>query len=335
MLKEWEKTTTDLSGNLTTNEYLPPEIREKLLKEDLSLINQLDLKEINFPYPCKELANIKGMNILSGLQKKNKNNCLTVYRTVRFPTTYRTWKTINEKGISMSNYEQERILSLYTNEKYNSAREKIRENKNFWFQPQERVVDGLPVFSLVNDALQIHYAYRNNMDKVLMIMGHIPYELIKNKKISLTANTAIDYDYDNNKRDYELKEFVKKDGHYQIDYKSLRAKGIDLHEMYIQNLPFTLKEHKELGIEQKFYLIDIYEINQKDKQIRELFDNSKKLIENEYFLHGFFGDHNIIGRRPSKWMPFTCHEVKLKHSETNYCLNHNPGDQMISGVIFL
>ncbi len=311
MLKIWERTTKNLSGNLTTNEYLPAEIREKLLKEDANLIDQLNFKNISFPYPCEELKNIKGMNILSGLQKKNKKDCLTFFRAIRFPTVHRIWETVHEKGISTSNYEQERILD----KAYCLARKRIRENKNFWIQPQERVVNGLPAFHLVNDAIQIHHAYKNSIDKALIVVAYMPFELIKNKRLSLIANTAIDFSHNNNERDIEITDFLKKQNHYLIDSQSLRARGIDLHEMYLKNLPCALEEHKKLGIEQEFYLIDTYEINQNDERIRKLFNNSKLLKSNEYFLHGFFGDHNIFGRRPAKYLPFSCQEIKPKLPE--------------------
>jgi len=313
MMRKWKRTTKGLSGNLTTNNYLPENIRIKLLKEDADLIKRLDFEDISFPYPCKELTGIEGMNILSGLQKKSQKGYLTVFRAIRFPTTQRICETIYEKGLSMSNYEQERILALYKDKEYNSAREKIRRNKTFWIQPQERVVHGLPVFSLVNDALQIHHAYKNDIDKTLMIVAYIPYELIKNKTISLVANTAIDFDYDNSERDYEITDFLIKNGHYTIDYKALRAKGIDLHEMYIKNLPSTLEEHNKLGMKQEFYLLNTYAINPKEERIKKIRSNSRILKENEYFLHGFFGDNNIFGRRPTKYMPFRCQEVKPKH----------------------
>jgi len=313
MLKRWERTTENLSGNLTTNTYLPEKIRKKLLEEDTTLIGMLSFEDMSFPYPCKELTDTEGMNILSGLQKNGLKGYLTVFRAIRFPTAKRIWDTIHEKGFSMSNYEQERILTLYQDSSYNLAREKIQENKTFWIQPQERVVHGLPVFSLVNDALQIHHAYKNSIDKTLIIVAHIPFALIKNKIISLVANTAIDFDYNNDQRDYEITDFLNKRGNYTIDYQALRAKGIDLHEMYIKNLPCSLEEHRTLGIKQQFYLLDTYAINPDDERIREVRDNSELVKENEWFLHGFFGDNNIFGRRPAKYVPFSCQEVKPKH----------------------
>lgn len=310
MLGKWEESTKSRSGNLTSNENLPKDIRKKLLREDVSLINELTFEKVNFSYPCEELKNIEGMNIISGLQKINKKGCLTFFRAIRFPTVYRIWRTIHKMGLSTSNYEQERLLFLYGNDKYMTKRRQIQQDPIFWIQPQERVIHGVPIFGLVNDAIQIHRAYRNEIDKVLMDVIHLPLELIKSRKVKLTANTAIDVDYDNVERNYEITNFRKrKNGHY-IDYRTLRAKGIDLNEMYITKIPFDLKGHREFGIEQKFFILDIYRINLHDIQFQKLFNNSKVLRDNEYFLHGFFGDHNIFGRRPSEYLPFECQEVK-------------------------
>jgi len=289
----WQESIKELSGNLTTNEYLPEDIRKKLLFED-----SVEFEELYFPPLCQELQNIEGIDILSGLQKLEKKDNLTVFRAIRFPTMHRIRKTIHELGLSMPNHEQERILRLYTDKNYLSKRDEIKNDNRFCTQPQERVVDGVPVFSLVNDALQIHRAYRGCIDKVLIIGIHIPYELFD--ELKLIANTAIDLDYDNSDRDFEI---VVDKG---VDYHALRVRGIDLHEMHIQGLPFDLEGHKNIGIEQKFFLLDIYKID-------ELPDLSIDVLkEYEYFLHGFYGDQNVFGRSETKYLPSQCHEVKVK-----------------------
>lgn len=311
MLEIWKKTLNKLSGNLTTNEYISKEIKVKLLEEDLFLKNNLYFKSVNFPQLDSPINKIKGLNILSGLQKINKKGCLTVYRAVRFPTYRRINEMIYNKGLAIANYEQERILELYRDKKYVSKRKEIKKDRNFWTQPQERVINGLPVFVLVNDVLQIHRAFRNEKDKAVIIIIHIPYNLLKDKKIKLVANAAIDLEYNNAERDFKIKDFVYRNGVYTIDYKSLRVRGIDLHEMYVKNLPWDLKECEKLNIEQKFFLLDIYEIKIKNK-IEKLLDNSKALRENQYFLHGFFGDQNIFGRRKTKYLPYKCQRILKK-----------------------
>lgn len=310
MLSKWEKGTRERSGNLTTNDHLPPEIKRKLLLENLSLINDLEFEEINFPTLCKELNSIEGMRVLSGLQKLKKEGNLTVYRAIRFPTLSRIWRTVSELGLSIPNYEQERILQLYGKRDYVAKRRRIQANPHFWTQPQERVVDGVPVFCLVNDALQIHRAYRSEKDRVLMIGIHIPYKLLRSGDISLFANTAIDLDYDNSERDFKITDFQERDGSFVIDYKALRVRGIDLHEMYFKGLPFDLEGHKLLGIEQRFFILDIYKLDSNDSRIREL--STEVLEEHEYFLHGIFGDQNVFGRQATRYLPFKCHEVRAK-----------------------
>lgn len=47
MLKTWNKTLNKLSGNLTTNSFMPKGIKEKLLDEDIKLRNKFKLEEVN------------------------------------------------------------------------------------------------------------------------------------------------------------------------------------------------------------------------------------------------------------------------------------------------
>lgn len=307
----WRKELGKFSGNFTTNEYMPNNLKRKLLEENLLCKEKLSFKDVNFPKLEKDLNTIKGLHILAGFQKIKKKGCVTVFRSIRFPTYKRICEMISAFGCAVPNYEQERILELYKDRKYISRREKIKQHRNFWTQPQERVVDGLPVFSLVNDALQIHRAWRGEKDRVAMIVIHIPYELVKNNKLKLIANAAIDLDYGNTKRDCEIKDFVQKNRVWNFDFESLRSRGIDLHEMYLKNFPWTLEECDNLCIEQDFFLLDIYEIRDKRK-IRGLFNNSKILRENRYFLHGFFGDQNIFGRRPTKYLPYKCQRITAR-----------------------
>lgn len=312
MLKEWKRSTKSRSGSLTTNEHFPEPIKQKLLIEDCSLIDRLSFKEIQFPQPKRELLSIKGMDILSGLQEMGREECLTVYRAIRFPTAYRTWETVSNEGLSMPNFEQERILELYGRPEYAEDRSKIQRNPLFWVQPQERVVAGVPAFSLVNDAIQIHYAFRNDEDRVLVDVIHLPFELLESKKAKLVANSTIDLDLDNEERDYEIVDFKEKDNCHYFDYSALRARGIDLHEMYMKGLPFGIREQNRLGIEQRFFLLDISRIDLGDDAFRNLYQSSRVLKDNEYFLHGFFGDQNVFGRTPSKFLPHKCYEVSLE-----------------------
>ncbi len=312
MIKDWEKSLNKLSNNFTTNEYMPNWIKGKLLKEDLSLVKEISFEKVSFPNLKGSATKIKGLNILSGLQSLHKKNCLTLFRAIRFPTIYRMHNSIYNFGFTILNYEQERILALYKNKDYISKRRNIQKDKNFWIQPQERVVKGLPVFYLINDALQIHRAFRNKLDRVLIIAIYIPFNLIKKGKIKIYANLDIELDYKNNKRDVEIKDFVNKNGYYFIDTSALNLKGINLYELYLKRLSFNMKKANGNGINRRAFLLDIYKINHTDARIKKLRGDLPILKKYHYFLNGFFGDYNLFGRRPFEYLPYACYEVKRK-----------------------
>lgn len=301
----------ELSGNLTTNSSMPRDLAEKLTNDDTSLKNFIKLEKIVFRPLAGTPNKIKGLNIIAGLQKIKKDNYLTVYRAVRFPTYKRMHEILDNLGCCIANYEQERIMRLYTNNRYIKKRNKIKSDNNFWTQPQERVVDGVPVFFLINDALQIHRAFRKEKDRVMIMAIHIPCPLLKNKKIQLIANTAIDLDYNNSDRDFEINDFIIKDKICYPDFKSLRARGIDLHEMYFKNLPWGLEACKKVGISQEYFLLDVYKIK-KDKNYKALANDSKTLKNNAHFMHGFFGDQNVFGRGETKYLPLNCFRIWKK-----------------------
>lgn len=310
MIEQWKKQLAELSGNLTTNEAMPAHIAKKLLAEDDSLKGALSLENVTFPKLSGLLGDVEGLDILSGLQKINKKECLTLFRAVRFPTYKRIFEAAHN-GYAISNFEQERILDLYQRKEYIDKRSKIKTDPNFWTQPQERVVNGLPLFCLANDALQIHRAFRGEKDKVMLIAIHLPHALFESGKIKLIANTAIDLDYTDDERDFEIKDFYKKDGVYEIDFEALRARGIDLHEMYTSDLPLDVEKAKALGISQEVFLLDIYKIKDTSK-IDLLFRDTDILKKNKSFLHGFFGDQNIFGRRKAVYLPCNCMKVSIK-----------------------
>ena len=290
---------------------MPKRLIEKLLDENISLGQKLSFEEINFPKLNNVLDKIKGLNIIAGLQKMTKKDCLTVFRAVRFPTYKRMYEVLYKHGYSILNYEQERILEFYQDKIYLQKRKEIKNDPRFWTQPQERVVKGLPLFCLINDALQIHRAFRGKDDKVGIIAIYIPYKLLKNKKIKLIANAAIDLDYNNNDRDFEIIDFIKNGNSYQIDYDALFAKGIDLNEMYSRELPLNFKQMEKAKISFDFFLLNIYKVADSPK-INGLFNNTKVLKNNKYFLHGFFGDQNIFGRGKTKYLPHRCQKILKK-----------------------
>lgn len=308
--KNWEKQLKELSQNLTTNGAMPQHLADKLLEEDLSLKDELSFVEVDFSKLGGKLDNVEGLNILAGLQgKTRKEGCLTLFRAVRFPTYKRMHGLVYGDGYVVSNYEQERILEFYQNEEYIQKRDGIKADDRFWTQPQERVVNGLPLFSLVNDALQIHRAYRGEYDRMVIIALHIPHKLFESGRIKLIANTAIDIDYTNDDRDFEIKDFWKDNGAYVIDFEALRARGIDLHEMYTRDLPLDAINGELLGITQDFFMLDIYRIVDQSS-VNALFEDTELLKKNKHFLHGFFGDQNIFGRRKSYYLPYKCHKIE-------------------------
>ncbi len=309
MIEKWKKQLKELSGNLTTNHPMPQRLIDKLLEEDSSLKDKLVFEEVNFPKLDNGIFELQGLDILAGLQKLQKSDCVTLFRAMRMPTYKRIYNMVYEHGCSFSNFEQDRILDLYHEPDYLTKREEIKKDARFWTQPQERVVHGLPVFALINDTLQIHRAYRGQEDQIAIAVIHIPYTLINSEKIQLMANAAIDLDYHNDDRDFPIKDFVKEDNYYRINYGALRTRGIELHEMYTRDLPMDIKSAQELGIEQEFYLLDVYKVDETQvKSLRLELDN-QILKEHEFFLHGFFGDQNIFGRRSSEYLPSKCYRI--------------------------
>ena len=172
-------------------------------------------------------------------------------------------------------------------------------------------VKAAKLLSLINDALQIHRAFRSAKDQVLICAVHIPFKLIKNKRVKLIANTAIDLDYNNSQRDFEIKDFIHKDKNCSIDYSALKSRGIDLNELYVKGLPWNLKDCEKANINQEFFLLNINKIKNKSK-IKSLFENTLLLKKHQSFLHGFFGDQNIFARRFSKYLPVKCYNVYKK-----------------------
>ena len=140
---------------------------------------------------------------------------------------------------------------------------------------------------------------------------HIPSELLTSGKIKLTANTAIDVEYTNADRDIPIKDFKMQDGVLRIDFRSLRTKGVDLHEMYTSDLPADLETMNQFGISQDYFLLDIQKTTGYESLIDQLFNDTKTLLENQWFLHGFFGDQNIFGRRKTYYLPLGCGKISV------------------------
>lgn len=182
------------------------------------------------------------------------------------------------------------------------------QNRLFQTLPQERVVKGLPVFSLVNDAIQINRAFRSKDDSVLICVLHIPFKHIENNTFKVISNNAIDFKYNSKKKDICINPFIKNNFFSYIDYKSLRIRGVDLYESYLKGLPFKFKKITSMGISQEFYFLKIKKIKNSNK-IYDLYKDDFFLKNNEFFMHGFFGDQNILGRDVSTYVPYKCYKV--------------------------
>lgn len=290
---------------------MPDNIIDELLEEDESLRDSLVFSDVQFPRLDGKLDAMDGLHIVAGLQDTTKQDCMTLFRAVRFPTIKRLHTMVREEGYSISNYEQERLGTLYEidkkywEERYSRA---MFGHPALGTQPQERIVHGLPLFALANDALQIHRGFRGEQDMVAMCAIHIPQKLIKSEKVSFIANTAIDVHYAKAERDHLIRDFRKRDGKLEFNFHALRARGIDLHEMYTKDLPMTLADGEAMGIDQQFFLLNIARITD-ETRMNELFADTKLLLDNEHFLHGFFGDQNIFARRRSAYLPMACQEV--------------------------
>ena len=85
-------------------------------------------------------------------------------------------------------------------------------------------------------------------------------------------------------------------------------RSIDLQGMYTNDLPWHIDRAEELGITQDFFLLGIYKIKDISK-INKLKKETELLKNNRYFLHGFFGNQNIFGRRVSEYLPYKCSKM--------------------------
>ena len=91
-IKFWYKVATEPSGNFTSNLSLDQDLLDKLMENNITdeyFYNKVSLFEKKFPELECSFCNIKGINILAGLQNLHMVNCITVYRAIRFPTPMR------------------------------------------------------------------------------------------------------------------------------------------------------------------------------------------------------------------------------------------------------
>lgn len=317
-IEKWSKSAAEPSGNYTSNLPLDQELLNVLMENHIPMEhfnNTLNINDIRFPNIDKNAKLVQGLNILAGLQNLSKPDCISVYRAIRFPTPKRLIKIATSTGISTLNYEHQRLLKIYEDPDYKAKRENLRKDPRFCFQPQERIVPGLPVFFNVNDAIHIHRAYRNENDLIVIAVAYIPNKLISNDKIEIFSNFALVQNYSDSDGDRKIKYFKSlPNGRIIPFFKALNIEGNLVYETYCKGIPQTLEDSLEQGIEQQFYLLELYKpkIDAHDKSINGINLSKELASNNSYFLYGFWGDDNIFMRRTSEFLPKKCFEITLK-----------------------
>lgn len=314
----WSRMTTEPSGNYTSNLPLDKDLKNLLLKEeidDVSFNKLIKLKTLGFKSISDKINAIKGLNILSGLQELQKPNCVTVYRAIRFPTKDRIVSMVNNDGISTLNYEHQRLMRIYEAEDYKKKRTALKNDPRFSFQPQERVVPGLPIFFNVNDAVHIHRAYRGNNDIIVIVTAFIPYNLIQQNSIEIFSNDAIVENYSDAFGDKKINHFKQNsNGAFIPFYRALSMQGNQIYETYCKGIPQKIEECKDVNIEFKYFLLDLYKpkIDIHNKSINGI-NISDEIVKYKLpFLYGFWGDDNIFMRRASEFLPKKCYEITRK-----------------------
>jgi len=321
LCKIWDSLSKEPSGNFTSNTPISSEIRKRFFNlrnfNLTELEKKLDFIPIKFESLGFPLSKIKGLEILSWLQKLYRPKCITFFRAIRFPSPKRLIELSANKGLSIINYEHVRLRKIYEDEKYIRKRKSLQKDLRFSFIPQERIVKGLPVFILANDAIQIHRAFRNIIDKIVLVVAFVPVQLIEKGTIKLFSNQSIVENYYDRKGDKRISHFeFNQNGYVTPRFRTLRLEGIDLSESYLTGISWNIEDCKKIGVEQKFYILDIYKIriNINKRMINSIKIPSKLLRHYSYFLYGFWGDDYIFGRRASNSLPFMCNEVVKRNA---------------------
>lgn len=314
---DWIYRAEKEAETLTSKAPLNPKAIELLFSDEhyyQDFNGSLEVTKIA-PFGSDNNIVLNGLKILKYLQELQISNTLKLFRAIRYPTPSRIYNSLYKYGPCLSNYEQERIFNLYSNEKYITQRSLIAKNSHFCFLPQERIVKGLPIFFIANDAIQIHNSLRSKKDLLLLTVLFIPKKFIENKEFKIFLNMPIEEDYQNDRRDIELNQYIIDDQMMSENLTLLSNKGIDLFEAYIKNLPYTLQGLclKELKI--KFYLLKISHIVVEpiNSKINELIIGDEE--NSQLYMKGFWGENSITSRKPSNFLPEDCYELRKK--ETN------------------
>jgi len=120
-INTWKNIAEKPSGNYASNVPLAGELLDKLMENHISndyFNSKIEISKTKFPELEKNLSKVSGLDILSGLHKLYKKDCITVFRAIRFPTPRRILKMVEDDGISTLNYEHDRLLQIYENPDY-------------------------------------------------------------------------------------------------------------------------------------------------------------------------------------------------------------------------
>jgi hypothetical protein len=314
-IQNWINGASKPSGNHTSNLPLDNDLLNLLMENHVSIDsfnNSLFFKEIKFPKLDLNTNHVKGLNVLSGLQNINKPDCVSVYRAIRYPTPKRILQIVLDSGVSTINYEHQRLLKIYEDEEYRRKREQLKKDPRFSFQPQERIVPGLPIFFSVNDAIHIHRAYRSENDLIVVAVAFIPHAQLKNDSVEIFSNYALVQNYSDSDGDKKITHYRKLNtGRVVPFYKALNLEGNLVYETYCTGIPQSVSDSKTKGIEQRFFLIELYkpQIDSQIKTINGVFLSNDLMANDSYYLYGFWGDDNIFMRKPSEYLPNTIYEI--------------------------
>jgi hypothetical protein len=312
----WIEATKQPSGNLASNAPLPRSIRDQLFSADSLDMSQLDTIEF-FPREWPDAPHVSqefpGLHQIIGLQRLSKPEHLTLYRSIRFPTPKRVVDALRHDGVCLDNFEQERLRLLYTDDHYLRQREQILSKREFQFLPQERIVSALPVFLYANDALQVHSAFRQSRQEiVLLAVCYIPKSLLINGSLTLSGNPPFALSFDDSSFDFQIEAFVEEDGRYVPNLAQFRSVGIELYETYLRGFPREFGQLANLGITTSFFVVMLQKI---DKPIAEQLGNLHCIPESlrTSELYGVFGNWSSFFRRPTRYLPTIVAEPRLVH----------------------
>lgn len=314
--KVWETQFQFKSGNSFSNALFPKKYINKIFRKNQKTYH-ISQKLISIqPFDCAIIENslkaINGINILNALQNLYLANHLSLYRVIRYPTVDRIYDTIKKNGLSTLNYEQDRLLTFYNDSSYIKSREDITKDSRFWVIPQERIVNGLPVFFYANDAINIHRCFRRKRDLILVVAAFIPKELLFNKTLKIYSNRPFTKNYFDATADRLIEDYChNNDERILHDQELLHIKGIDPYETYIKGLPHTISKCNSIGIKQRYFLIEIKKVTVDNKKyfINGIKISSEIMKKYPNVFSSIWGDDDLFSRRKTDYLPINCFEL--------------------------